>query len=488
MGEAMRYEYQNGGWLEIRLAATYGGRVGQRMSALDASFLYLDRPETPMHVGGILVFDAPGFTYDELLARVSARISMIPRYRQRVREVPLRISRPMWVDDEDFDLEYHVRRTSVARPGGRAQLDELAARLFSRPLDHERPLWEMYLIEGLENDRVAIVTKTHQAMIDGLGTVDIEQVILDREPGGVADTVDAWEPRQEPSSLDLVTRAISENLTTPALAWDVVRTNVADVSHLAGALGSRAWEIATTAVRMARTVHPTPLNVEIGAQRRIATADYRLEALKDIRRAFGVTVNDVALAVIAGALRSWLMTRGAPVTGNAQVRAMVPISTRRDDPNTQNNVSAFLVDLPVGEPDPVVRLRRIAFELAQLKDVGQLLAADAIISAAGFGPPTLHALGARLGANLTKRVYNLVITNAPGPQHALYLGNARMVASYPFVPLTQNQALGVGFTSYDGGIFLALTADREAMPDLDELMSCLADSLAELRDYLPSDD
>jgi WS/DGAT/MGAT family acyltransferase len=458
------------------------------MSALDASFLYLDRPETPMHVGGVLVFDAPGFNYDELLARVSARISMVPRYRQRVREVPLRLSRPIWVDDEDFDLEYHVRRTSVARPGGREQLDELAARLFSRPLDHDRPLWEMYLIEGLEHGRVALVTKTHQAMIDGLGAVDIEQVILDREPSAFNVEAEPWVPRSEPSSMDLVTKAFAENLTTPALAWDVVRTNVSDISHVAGALGSRAWDIATTAVRMARTVHPTPLNVEIGAQRRIATADYRLESLKDIRRAFGVTVNDVALAVIAGALRAWLMTRGAPVTGSAQVRAMVPISTRNDDPNTRNNVSAFLVDLPVGEPDPVVRLRRIAFELAQLKDVGQLLGADAIISAAGFGPPTLHALGARLGANLTKRVYNLVITNAPGPQHALYLGEARMVASYPFVPLTQNQALGVGFTSYDGGIFLALTADREAMPDLDELMSCLADSLAELRDYLPAHD
>jgi len=441
-----------------------------------------------MHVGGVLVFDAPAFTYDELLARVAARITLVPRYRQHVREVPLRLSRPVWVDDEDFDLGYHVRRTSVARPGGREQLDELAARLFSRPLDHDRPLWEMYLVEGLEHGRVALVTKTHQAMIDGLGAVDIEQVILDRAPGAFAEGSEPWQPRDEPSALNLITSALGENLTTPALAWDVVRTNVTDISHVAGALGSRAWEIATTAIRMARTVHATPLNVQIGAQRRFSTADYRLDELKEIRRAFDVTVNDVALAVIAGALRAWLMTRGAPVTGSAQVRAMVPISTRNDDPNTQNNVSAFLVDLPVGEPDPVVRLRRIAFELAQLKDVGQLLAADAIISAAGFGPPTLHALGARLGANLTKRVYNLVITNAPGPQLALFLGDARMVASYPFVPLTQNQALGVGFTSYDGGIFLALTADREAMPDLDELMSCLAESLTELRDCMPTDD
>jgi len=455
------------------------------MSALDASFLYLDRPETPMHVGGVIVFDAPGFSYEQLLARVSAAISMVPRYRQQVREVPLRISRPIWVDDEDFDLEYHVRRTSVARPGRREQLDELAARLFSRPLDHDRPLWEMYLIEGLENGGVALVTKTHQAMIDGLGAVDIEQVILDREAGAFAKDAQEWNPRSEPSAIEMVSTALAENLTTPGLAWDVVRSNFTDLSSIGNALGSRVWEIATTAVRMARTVHPTPLNVEIGPQRRFATADYRLDSLKDIRRAFGVTVNDVALAVIAGALRSWLMTRGAPVTGSAQVRAMVPISTRNDDPDTRNNVSAFLVDLPVGEPDPIVRLRRIAFELARLKDVGQLLGADAIISAAGFGPPTLHALGARLSANLTKRVYNLVITNAPGPQHALYLGDALMMASYPFVPLTQNQALGVGFTSYDGGIFLALTADRDAMPDLDELMSCLADSLAELRDYLP---
>ena len=195
-----------------------------------------------------------------------------------------------------------------------------------------------------------------------------------------------------------------------------------------------------------------------------------------------VTVNDVALAVIAGGLRSWLMLRGRPMVGAAQLRAMVPMSTRTLNPDTGSNLSAFLINLPVGEPDPIIRLRRIAFELGQLKDVAQLVGAQSLVSLAGFAPPSLHALSARLTARLTKRVYNLVITNAPGPQVPLFLGQAQLLASYPFVTLTPNQALAVGFTSYNGMIHMALTADREAMPDLDDLMSCLADSLQELHD------
>lgn len=454
----------------------------QRMSSLDASFLYLEHAETPMHVGSVLVFEAPGFSYEELLDHVASRIELVPRYRQRVREIPLRMYRPVWVDDDDFDLTAHVRRTSIARPGTREQLDELAARLFSRPLDRARPLWEMYLIEGLEGDRVALVTKTHQAMIDGLATVDIDQVLLDREPAPMSQPTVQWTPRSEPGDLELMLSAVNDTLTDRALALDTARKAIGDVSHLAGAVLSGAWNLATAAAHIARPIDSSPLNVPITQARSLATADLRLERLKRIRRVFGVSLNDVALAVIAGGLRSWLLSRGKGVTGAYELRALVPMSTRRDDPETQNNVSAFLVGIPVGEPDPVVRLRRISYELAQLKDVGQLLGADAMISIAGFGPPTLHALGARIGARLTKRVYNLVITNAPGPQRPLYLGTTRLLASYPFVPLTDHQALGVGVTSYDGGVHLGLTAATAALPDLAELMSCLADALDELQD------
>ena len=456
--------------------------VSDRLSAIDASFLYLDCDATPMHTGSVLRFAAPGIEYQDLIAAVSQHIGQSPRYRRRVREVPLHLGRPVWVDDERFDVEFHVRAATLPRPGERAQLDELVARLLSRRLDVDHPLWEMYVVDGLADGGVAVITKTHQAMVDGSGALPIEQALLSSAPGTLVQRSDAWEPQAEPGAISLVAQAVSDSITGPAGAVDAARSLVADVGSVAKAVGGRVLSVATAAVHVGSAAESSPLNVPIGPQRRYMTADYPLNALKQVRSAFDVTVNDVALAVIAGGLRSWLMLRGRPMVGAAQLRAMVPMSTRTLNPDTGSNLSAFLINLPVGEPDPIIRLRRIAFELGQLKDVAQLVGAQSLVSLAGFAPPSLHALSARLTARLTKRVYNLVITNAPGPQVPLFLGQAQLLASYPFVTLTPNQALAVGFTSYNGMIHMALTADREAMPDLDDLMSCLADSLQELHD------
>ncbi len=456
--------------------------VSDRLSAIDASFLYLDCDATPMHTGSVLRFAAPGIAYQDLIAAVSQHIGQSPRYRRRVREVPLHLGRPVWVDDERFDVEFHVRAATLPRPGERAQLDELVARLLSRRLDVDHPLWEMYVVDGLADGGVAVITKTHQAMVDGSGALPIEQALLSSAPGTLVQRSDAWEPQAEPGAISLVAQAVSDSITGPAGAVDAARSLVADVGSVAKAVGGRVLSVATAAVHVGSAAESSPLNVPIGPQRRYMTADYPLNALKQVRSAFDVTVNDVALAVIAGGLRSWLMLRGRPMVGAAQLRAMVPMSTRTLNPDTGSNLSAFLINLPVGEPDPIIRLRRIAFELGQLKDVAQLVGAQSLVSLAGFAPPSLHALSARLTARLTKRVYNLVITNAPGPQVPLFLGQAQLLASYPFVTLTPNQALAVGFTSYNGMIHMALTADREAMPDLDDLMSCLADSLQELHD------
>jgi len=456
--------------------------VSDRLSAIDASFLYLDSDATPMHTGSVLRFAAPGIAYQDLIAAVSQHIGQSPRYRRRVREVPLHLGRPVWVDDERFDVEFHVRAATLPRPGERAQLDELVARLLSRRLDVDHPLWEMYVVDGLADGGVAVITKTHQAMVDGSGALPIEQALLSSAPGTLVQRSDAWEPQAEPGAISLVAQAVSDSITGPAGAVDAARSLVADVGSVAKAVGGRVLSVATAAVHVGSAAESSPLNVPIGPQRRYMTADYPLNALKQVRSAFDVTVNDVALAVIAGGLRSWLMLRGRPMVGAAQLRAMVPMSTRTLNPDTGSNLSAFLINLPVGEPDPIIRLRRIAFELGQLKDVAQLVGAQSLVSLAGFAPPSLHALSARLTARLTKRVYNLVITNAPGPQVPLFLGQAQLLASYPFVTLTPNQALAVGFTSYNGMIHMALTADREAMPDLDDLMSCLADSLQELHD------
>jgi len=459
-----------------------------RMSAVDASFLFMETPSTPMHAGGVAIFQPPpgGFDHERLVRLIRQRLPFVPRYRQRVRDVPFGVARPVWVDDERFDVTYHVRRSALPRPGSRAQLNELVARLMSRPLDRSRPLWEMYLVEGLDDGCFAIVSKSHQALVDGLSAVDIAQVMLDPTDEAVAVPADSWRPRPEPTDVELLSHAFTELTTRPAAAVDAVTGAVADVSKAAAHIGERAVGMVSAALAVARPSVPSPLNVPIGEQRRFATVDLSLADLKSVRASLGGTINDTILAVIAGALRSWLQARGVPVTQGDALKAMLPISVAVSAASSGhaggNRVSATLVELPVGEPDSAVRLQQISYQLAQLEEGSQFVGADAIVNIAGFGPPTLHALGARVGSTMTSRVYNLVITNVPGPQHPLYAAGSRMIAAYPCVPLTRNQALSIGLISYDGGVYLGLYADRDALPDLDLLVACLHESMDELLD------
>lgn len=448
----------------------------QRMTAMDASFWYLEDATTPMQVGSVSLFEVPddGFDHERLIRLIEQRIAHVPRYRQRVRSIPFGLGRPVWVDDEAFDLTYHVRRSALPRPGSMEQLEELVGRLMSRPLDRDRPLWEMYLVEGLADGQFAIITKTHQAMVDGLGALDLVQVLLDTEPQASPIKVARWHPTHEPSAIELMTTTITETLTRPAVAFDTVRSATKDMASVVQGVGGIVSGVFETLVSAARSPGENPLNVPIGSQRRFAVADFPLDEVKHIRTAFGATVNDVLLAVAAGGLRDWLVSRGIAVDAHHCLRVLVPISTDDD------TVSAFLVELPTGEADPVVRLQQITYQMQQIKDVDELLGADALIEVAGFGPATLHALGARLGSKFSHRVFNLVVTNVPGPQHDLYIGGARMTASYPSLPLTTQQALSIALTSYRGRVFVGLTVDRDAMPDVDLLRSCLADALAEL--------
>lgn len=459
----------------------------ERLSALDVSFLYLEEPTTPMHVGAVGIFSPPaaGFDYDRLVKLIKGRIALVPRYRQRVRWVPGGLAYPVWVDDEAFDVTYHVRRSALPRPGTEAQLRDLVGRIMSRPLDASRPLWEMYLVEGLEGDRYAIISKTHYAMIDGVNALDIGQVILDWEPAPRQVYRDEWNPAREPSGLQLVTNAIGDLVRSPATAVDHARRNLSDLSRTATRIGRSVAGVAATAVTVARPTPDSPLNAEIGEQRRYGTAHIRLVELKEIRKAHGGTINDVVLAIVSGALRAWLMTRGEAVNQRSTVRAMVPVSVRGDDvagtvTDDGHHVAAFLLDLPVGEPDPVVRLQRIAFDMAQHKESGRMLGADAIVSIAGFAPPTLHALGARASSAVSKRAYNVIVTNVPGPQAPLYAGGGMLLASYPVIPLSKGQAVSIGLTSYNGGVYFGLNADRDAMPDVDVLAQCIDDAASEL--------
>jgi diacylglycerol O-acyltransferase len=465
--------------------------VPERLTTLDASFLYLEEDTTAMHVGSVLVFEPPqgGFDYERLVDLVSARIANVPRYRQRVRAVPGHLANPVWVDDEDFDVTYHVRRSALPKPGTQEQLLDLVARVQVRQLDRDRPLWEVYLVEGLEDGHFAIVTKTHQALVDGINAVDIGQLILDPSESVPGIPADTWTPSPEPSDLDLVLGAVADIVQRPTDLIDTVRSGIGGVRsaglRVAGEVGRLASVVARTAARPAPS---SPLNVEIGSARRFAVVATDLGDYRKIRSRLSrsgeeeVTVNDVVLATVAGALRNWLLTRGEPVRPSTVVNAMVPLSVRDDIGATRlgNSVQAFVVRLPVGEPSPVLRLHQVAYAMRAHQDTGRAVGAEALVGLAGFAPPTLHSLGARVASAMSRRVFNLVVTNVPGPQQPLYAAGAKLLASYPVMPLAKGQAVSIGLTSYDGGAYYGLNADRDAMPDLDVLAQCLVDALAEL--------
>ncbi|MEP7369151.1 MAG: wax ester/triacylglycerol synthase family O-acyltransferase [Dermatophilaceae bacterium] len=466
--------------------------MSDRLTSLDASFLYMEESTTPMHVGSVMVFQPPddGFDYDALVSLIGNRIAFIPRFRQRVREVPGRLANPVWVDDELFDVTYHVRRSALPSPGGDAQLEEFVARIQSRALDRRHPLWEVYLVEGLAEGRFAIVSKSHQALVDGINAVDIAHVIVNDESQDDGSATDNWRPARGPSDVELITSALFDAVRRPSQIADNVRGGVEDVKSMGGRVFSTVGDVVSTFARTAARPAPSsPLNAEIGAARRYVMVGTDLADFRAVRKRLSrgnysddVTVNDVVLATISGALRAWLLTRGEPVHSATTVRAMVPISVYDADDSTRlaNRVTACFVDLPVGEPSASMRLHQIAFAMRQQVEGGQAVGAESLAGLAGFASPTLHSLGARLGSAMSRRFFNLVITNVPGAQQPLYVRDALMVSTYPVIPLARGQAVSIGLTSYDGGVYFGLNGDRGSMPDLDVLGQCLIDSLAEL--------
>lgn len=458
--------------------------MADRLNPLDVSFLYLEGPTMPMHVGGLAVFELPesGFDYDRFVDLIEHRIALVPRYRQKVRWVPGHLANPVWVDDNEFDLGYHVRRSALPRPGSDDQLKELVARVQSRALDRNRPLWEMYLVEGLTGGRFAIIQKTHHAMVDGISAIDIGQVILDVTPVPRALPEDLWMPRPEPAALALLVDAVTEIVRRPTAVADAVRIGLNDARSVASKASSVVAGVLSAARVAARPAPVSPLNASIGSQRRFAVARTDLDDYKKVRKQTGGTVNDVVLATVAGAIRGWMLSRGESVTPASTVRAMVPVSVRGDSDSGHlgNRVSSYLVDLPVGEPNPVVRLSQVGYAMKAHKESGQSVGAEALVALSGFAPPTLHALGARAASSFTRRLFNVVVTNVPGPQFPLYASGAKMLEMFPVIPLAAGQAVSIGLTSYDGGVYFGLNADRDAMYDVDVLGSLIEESLAEL--------
>jgi WS/DGAT/MGAT family acyltransferase len=442
--------------------------MSDRLSALDASFLFAeDGATSSMHVGALAVFAEPddGIDFDALERYVGDRLVAVPRFRQVVRTVPGGLARPVWVDDDDFDLTHHVRRSVLPKPGSDEQLDDFVARVLARPLDRDRPLWELYVVEGLRGGRFAIVTKTHHALIDGVAAVDVMQVLLDPEPHSNQVAPDPWEPRPAPSDAELVAQAVSDMLKAPSQFVDAVARTTGDVTGLVKSTVGVLAGLASTV----RAVAPPPSASALVSTNPSTTRVFRgvstsLEQHKQIRAAHGTTVNDVVLAVVAGALRGWLMSRGEPLGASSTVRALVPVSLRGHlasvggadesgaDPRTGNVVSAYFVELPVGEASPVVRLQQIAMDMRGLKDTGQALGAKTVIGAVGYAPTTMHTLAARAVNALSDRMFGLAVTNIPGPQFPLYLMQARLVTVYPVAPIAHRQAVAIAVASYDGQV------------------------------------
>lgn len=453
-----------------------------RLTGLDTSFLHLEHDATThMHVASCMVFDGPPPMHEELVAHVEARLHLVPRYRQRLAFVPFQQGRPVWVDDPHFNLRYHVQHHALPRPGSDEQLKHLAGRAFSQQLDRNKPLWELWLVEGLADGRFAILAKTHHALVDGISGVDITTVLFDvsPQPAPTPAPEQPWVPRPLPSSAQLLADALLERATVPAEIARGVRSALRRPGRVAKELFGDVRAIGSFALPGARSAPPSPLNVPIGPHRRFAWAEEDLDRVKAVKNALGGTVNDVVLATVAGGLGRYLRAQGHPTSGLV-LRAMVPVSVRSEDARGAlgNQVAAVWASLPVGETDPLERLALVRGEMEGLKESHQAVGARLLTELTGFAPPTVMAQAARLQAR--QRYFNLVVTNVPGPQFPLYVLGREMRAIYPLVPLAQKLALGIAIISYNGELAFGLNADFDALPDVELLAAHLHEALDEL--------
>ncbi len=456
----------------------------ERLTALDANFLFLEQPNVHFHVAGLSILDPSTrpdgrFGVEDVIDLIERRIHLVPRFRQKVAFVPLNLGRPVWVDEPKFDLEYHIRRAALPPPGGRRELADFVQRVVSRPLDRSKPLWELYVIEGLEDGNVAVFVKSHHAMIDGMAGIDIATVLCDFSPEPRSVEPEEYRPRRAPNAGELLRDAFAEQVTHP------VRTAVENTAQFLqapqAALGRFGQMLGGFASILAAGTPPrSPFNVTVGPNRRFAMCEVPVTDAKLIKNALGGTVNDVVLATVAGALHRLLRERGEATSG-LSLRAMVPVSTRDDSQKMAmgNRVASIFVDLPVGAIDPATRLRKITALTKDLKSSHQAVAAGALMAIGQWAPPTLHGLAARLVAR--QRLINLTVSNVPGPQVPLYLAGAKMLVTYPVMPLGETTALSIAVTSLSGIMGFGFTADWDAVPDINVLAEGLLASVEDLK-------
>jgi len=455
--------------------------AGDRLTGLDASFLHIEDASSHMHVGSVMTFEGPPPSYDELLETFERRLSLVPRYRQRLAFVPLAQGRPSWVDDPHLNLRYHVRNTALPSPGSERQLKDLAGRVFSQQLDRDKPLWEVWLVDGLEDDRFAVVSKTHHALVDGISGADLMSVLFDTapEPAAPPDPGGRWLPRPLPSRAQLLAEALLERATIPAEIGRSVKALFRGPRRIAAGVRDAAIGVGAMAWAGLNPAPSSPYNRPVGPHRRFTWVRADLGELKAIKDELGGTVNDVVLATVAGALGRHLRRRGHNTNG-LELKAMVPVSVRTDVERGAlgNRVAAMMAPLPVWCQEPVARLDIVREQLKGLKSGGQAVGAQVLTDLSGFAPPTIMDQASRLIAR--QRFFNLVVTNVPGPQFPLYLMGRRMIDPFPMVPLVRNQALGIALLSYDGRINFGLVGDFDLLWDIDDLAEDVEESLEEL--------
>jgi WS/DGAT/MGAT family acyltransferase len=441
---------------------------GDRISALDASFLHLEKAGERLHVASVTIFEGPAPTWDELREHVEARLHLVPRFRQRLAEVPLDQGRPVWVDDPHFNLRYHLRHAGLPAPGSEEQLKNLAGRLFAQPLDRTKPLWELSLVDGLWDGQFALITKSHHAFVDGESAVDITRVLFDTEPDAAPPPArgGTWVARPLPTAAQLLSDALLERATHPNELGRSVRAALRGPRRLLTGTRDRLQAAGALAFAGLEPAPPTPLNVKVGPHRRYTWVDAELGELRAIKDSLGGTVNDAVLAVVAGAVGRYLRHRGVD-TRDLVLRALVPISVRSQDAKLGNVVAPLAAPLPVGIEDPVEQYHAIRDATSVLEGTREAIDARTLTELAGFASPTIMSQAARL--QHSQRFFNLVVTNVPGPQFPLYLLGRRLRALYPVVPITGHQALGIAVMSYDGRMGFGLLADYDALSDVDVL-------------------
>jgi diacylglycerol O-acyltransferase / wax synthase len=452
-----------------------------RLTAVDASFLHQEDADSHMHIGAVTIFEGPPPPFTAVAEHIRSRLHLVPRYRQKLAYPPFETGRPLWIDDHSFNIEYHVRHSALPAPGTEQQLHRLAARIASQQLDRSKPLWECWFVEGLEDGRFALIFKTHHALVDGVSGVDLATVLFDLSPKPQPLLeAEPWQPRPEPTNAELlaagaagfaktaihVTERTLAAATNPAAAVDALR-------DVAEGMGEMAWAILNPAPE-------TPLNVEIGPHRRYAIVRNRLDDFRYVKGVFGGTVNDVVLTVVAGALARWLRARGVRTEG-LELRALVPVSIRPRDQRHAlgNQIVLMRGPLPVYIRDPVARLRFVKQQMDGLKESKQALGARVIADVQQMAPPTILAQASRL--QFSTRLFNLIVTNVPGPQFPIYMLGRQMLTFFPIAFLPSGHALAIAIMSYNGAIDFGLLGDYDALPDIETIAEGIEDGLAQLK-------